>query len=288
MMRIIRSLAVLVPLIACLEARAAGAQAIAFPGIGWNTPVDSLQPRLEAMGLTPGGSTNSGDPMYEAADGTRIIQHMGGGRLIGFSRVEAARGDGIMARYRALADSLQAARGAPDVVDEEDERQPKRVWVYGLASVAVEAELIGTPWVRTVWRGPGWFDVLSRLEEMPAAPAGFTAVNLTSFMRIAVDTTVRPQRGAATFRGRFRLEYRQAITPSASDGRQEDPIDVAEYEMEFDCAGRRTRLISRSTFLEGRPVATYRPRTQQPWAVPQPDGHYDRGMQAVCRAARGR
>jgi hypothetical protein len=108
---------------------------------------------------------------------------------------------------------------------------------------------------------------------------------MTAFVRIAVDTTVRGPRAAGTMRGRFRIEYFQPITPSV-DGVAQDPLDAVEYEMDFDCAGRRTRLISRSTFLEGRRQATHRPQNQ-PWTpLREPDSHYARGLDAVCRAMR--
>lgn len=285
----ITSLRLIALLLACVAAPAAQAQEIAFQGISWRTPADSVRARVEALGFTFGGPVEDGVTLYEAPGGTRLYAYTAASRLIGFIRVDPARGEQITVRYRALADSLEAAHGKPDEVDEEDERLSERQWVYGLASAVVEAQRIGAgDYVRVAWRGPGWFDEQARREELPPLPAGFTAVNLTPFMRTAVDTTVRPRRGAATVRGRFRLEYRVAIVPTASDGRREDPIDVAEYEMEFDCAGGRARIISRATFLEGRPVASYRPQSQQPWTTPQPDGHYDRGMKAVCRAARGR
>jgi hypothetical protein len=276
-------------LCACVAATAAHAQEIAFQGISWRTPADSVRARVEALGFTFGGPAREGATLYEAPDGTRLYAYTAGGRLIGFIRVDPGQGVQIPVRYRALADSLEAARGKPDEVNEESERVPSREWVYGLASVVVEARRIGAgDYVRVAWRGPGWFDEAARTEELPPLPAGFTAVNLTQFMRTAVDTTLHPRRGAATVRGRFRLEYRAAIVPTTSDGSREEPMDVAEYEMEFDCAVGRARIISRATFLEGRPVASYRPQSQQPWTTPQPDGHYDRGMKAVCRAARGR
>jgi hypothetical protein len=68
-------------------------------------------------------------------------------------------------------------------------------------------------------------------------------------------------------------------------GPSTDPYDTAEYEMEFDCASRRTRLFHRVTTLAGqrRHDEVYR---TLPWAPPEPGGHYDRGLAAVCRAAR--
>jgi hypothetical protein len=110
-------------------------------------------------------------------------------------------------------------------------------------------------------------------------------VSVTPFLRMAVDTTVRGPRAAGAIRGRFRMEYFQPITPRV-DGADQGQMDVVEYEMDFDCAGRRTRLISRATFLTGRRLGTNRPQGQ-PWQpVSQPESHYARGLDAVCRAAR--
>ncbi|HYW13723.1 MAG TPA: hypothetical protein VE871_17305, partial [Longimicrobium sp.] len=133
------------------------------------------------------------------------------------------------------------------------------------------------------WQGPGWYDEMGRRAGEPPQPAGFTTVSMTPFLRMAVDTTVRG-RGNGALRGRFRIEYFQPITPRV-DGVPQDPLDAVVYEMDFDCAARRTRLIARTTYLEGRQLASNRPASQA-WAVPQADGHYDRGLDAVCRAAR--
>lgn len=286
-MRLPTSIRLMLPLAACLAARTGHAQEIAFHEIGWQTPPADLRPRLEALGYAFAGAWEEGGETYTAPDGSRLYASVDQGRLNGFIRVDPVRGGQIPVRYRALADSLEAALGRPDEVDEEDERVPERTWVRGLASVAVEAERIGDGWVRVVWRGPGWWDEAARREELPALPAGFTAVSVSPFMRIAVDTTLRPRRGAATLRGRFRLDYRVPVDPTPVEGRQEPRFDTAEYEMEFDCAAGRTRLIARTTFLEGRQVTSNRPQGQ-PWTTPRPDGHYARGMNAVCRAARGR
>jgi hypothetical protein len=110
-------------------------------------------------------------------------------------------------------------------------------------------------------------------------------VSATAFLRMAVDTTVRGPRATGAMRGRFRMEYFQPITPRL-DGVDQAQMDAVEYEMDFDCAGRRTRLISRATYLAGRRLAIHRPQGQ-PWQpVSQPESHYARGMDAVCRAAR--
>jgi hypothetical protein len=126
---------------------------------------------------------------------------------------------------------------------------------------------------------------MDRRQGRQPQPPGFTTVSVTPFLRMAVDTTVRGPRAAGAIRGRFRMEYFQPITPTL-DGVAQEPMDAVEYEMDFDCADRRTRLISRATFLEGRRQGINRPQGQ-PWAaVRQPESHYARGLDAVCRGAR--
>jgi hypothetical protein len=119
---------------------------------------------------------------------------------------------------------------------------------------------------------------------MPPQPAGFTTVSQTVFMRMAVDTTGGGPRGSRTVRGRFRIAYFQPVTPKV-DGVEQDALDAVIYEMEFDCAARRARLIARATYLAGRRTRDDRPDSRS-WSTPQPDSHYARGMDAVCRAAR--
>lgn len=282
----IRSL--LLATLASLAADAARAQEIAFQGIAWGTPADAVRARVEAMGFAPDRALENGDALFTRPDGASLRTWIRAGRVAGIDLVDAARGEPSRVRYHAIADSLAAVLGAPDEVTEEQENARERLWVAGLTSVSVEGYRIGSDgYVRTSWRGPGWHDEVGRRLEMPPVPPGYTVVAMSQFMRIAVDTTVRTARGADGLRGRFRIEYREPVVPPPNGGRQEEPFDVAEYEMHFDCAARRARLVSRATWLEGRRVSSNAPE-RQPWVTPQPDGHYARGLAAVCRAARGR
>lgn len=274
-----------VPVCVCAAVQGASAQKMAYHGITWHVPLDSVRAPLRAQGFTFRAEMGEGDHELAREDGAVLHAEARAGRLIGFTLVDPARGDGVNERFHALADSLQAELGAPDQVSDEG-TQPVRVWEAGFSSVRVQvARATGERAVHVAWRGPGWFDEMDRRAGRPPLPAGFTTVNLTPFVRIAVDTTVRRTRAADVMRGRFRIEYFQPITPSV-EGVAQDPLDVAEYEMEFDCAGRRARLVSRSTYLEGHRQGTHRPQNQ-PWTTPrQPESHYARGLDAVCRAAR--
>jgi hypothetical protein len=264
---------------------AAGAQQIAFHGIAWDLPGDSVRSLLQAQGFAFRRELEHGDHEFTREDGTLLRAEMRAGRLIGFTMIDPLRGEGEAGRYRALADSFQAAFGAPAEVVEEP--RPERVWVAGLTSVRIETYVYaGDSLVEAAWRGPGWYDEMARRGERGPQPVGFTIVDVGHFMQIAVDTTVRGPHTAGSMRGRFRIEYFQPVTPSV-EGVPQDPLDAVVYEMDFDCANRRARLVSRTTYLEGRQTSSNQPRNQA-WAAPQRDGHYDRGLNAVCRAARGR
>lgn len=261
------------------------AQKLAFNQIAWHVPAESVRAPLQARGFTFTREIDSGDHEFTRADGARLIAEFQQGRLVGFTMLDPARGEQVPARYRALADSLRAELGAPDEEEAEDPR-PMRLWDAGLSWVRVEVTRVGgEPVVRVAWRGPGWYDEMDRRTGYAPQPPGFTTVWESVFLRIAVDTTAGgPRTGGAT-RGRFRIEYFQPITPTV-DGVEQDPLDTVEYEMDFDCAARRTRLIARTTFLDGRRLASNRPQGQ-PWTTPQqPEGHYARGLEALCRAAR--
>ncbi|HEY0015321.1 MAG TPA: hypothetical protein VGC13_03350 [Longimicrobium sp.] len=275
----------MVPACVCLAAEAMPAQKLAYHQIPWHVAADSVRAPLRAQGFAFQEVTESGDHAFTREDGARLNAELRNGRLIGFTLHDAVRGEPVAGRYDALADSLQAELGAPDETGDEDQ-WPMRLWEAGLTSVRVEVTRVGGErMVRVAWRGPGWYDELERRSGRAPQPAGFTTVSVTPFLRIAVDTTVDGPRAAGALRGRFRIEYFQPITPSL-DGVEQDPLDTVEYEMDVDCAGGRTRLIARTTYLEGRRLGSHRPQGQ-PWTTPrQPDGHYARGLAAVCRAAR--
>lgn len=265
---------------------AAQAQKLAFQGIAWHAPAESVREPLRTLGFTFGGEIADGDQSFTRDDGARLIAQMRAGRLVGITLVDPARGEAVDGRFHALADSLAAELGVPDEVVDEG-TQPVRVWEAGRWSVRVEiSRATGERAAHVAWRGPGWFDEMDRRAGRAPQPAGFTTVSISPFVRMAVDTTVAGPRAAGAMRGRFRIEYFQPITPTV-DGVEQDPLDAVEYEMDFDCAGRRTRLISRTTYLEGRRTRADRPQGQAAWTTPrQPDGHYARGLDAVCRAAR--
>ncbi len=283
MMTLIRLL--MVPVCVCAAASQASAQKLAFHQIPWHVPAESVRAPLLAQGFTFAGVNDSGDHEFTREDGARLNAELRDGRLVGFTLLDPARGDQLSARFDALADSLQAVLGAPDETGGED-RPPMRLWDARMSWVRVEVTRVGGErMVQVAWRGPGWYDELERRSGRQPQPPGFITVSVTPFMRIAIDTTVHGPRAAGAMRGRYRIEYFQPITPPL-EGVEQDPLDTVEYEMDFDCAGRRTRLIARTTYLEGRRLGSNRPQGQG-WTTPsQPDGHYARGLAAVCRAAR--
>jgi hypothetical protein len=268
---------------AVLAAQQPTAQKLTFHQIAWEVPAESVRAPLQAQGFAFARETDGGDHEFTRPDGTRLIAELRGGRLVGFTLLDPARGDLVPLRYRVLADSLRAALGAPDEEEAEDPR-PMRLWDAALSWVRVEVTRIGgEPMVQVAWRGPGWYDELDRRSGRQPQPPGFTTVVVTPFLRMALDTTVGRTPGVP--RGRFRIEYFQPITPTV-DGVEQDPLDTVEYEMDYDCVARRTRLVARTTYLEGRRLASNRPQGQ-PWSRPQqPEGHYARGLEELCRAAK--
>ncbi|HEX6911952.1 MAG TPA: hypothetical protein VF142_16225 [Longimicrobium sp.] len=260
----------------------AAAQRYTYQQVPWRLPADSVQALVTAQGFTPSGRGEGGDLDFRREDGTRLRAELQDGRLVGFTMIDPAPGPAVWERYRAVADSLRAAHGEPDAVDEDFDLT---LWEAGLTSVRMEVyRHAGQPYLQLSWRGPGWFDEMNRRADVPPQPAGFTTVSQSQFMRLAVDTTGGGPRGARTVRGRFRIAYFQPVTARV-DGVEQAPLDAVIYEMEFDCAGRRTRLIGRATFLEGRMTKEVRPGSQA-WSTPPKDSHYARGLDAVCRAAR--
>jgi hypothetical protein len=271
-------LSLLLAVCTCAAAKAASAQQIAYPGIPWGTPAEAVRARAEAQGFALDSVTADGDQVYRRrADGAWLKAYMRAGRAVGFTVIDPAPRAAVDGRFRALADSLEAALGAPAVRDREEVR-----WEAALAQVSVEIEFVRGPQVEVRWAGPGWFDEMHRrkkLIEVPPLPAGYTIVSATPVSYVSVDTTVTGRGAAGVLRGRFRIDYAQPVGPDTAT------YDAAVYEMEFDCAGRRTRLLRRTITLAGarRHDDVYQ---RIPWAPPQPGNHYDRGLAAVCRAAR--
>lgn len=273
----------LLPLVALAWAAAAPAQTIAYPGIAWNTPADSARAHLEAAGLRRTEVLESGDQVYRSPDNGWLRLTLREGRVLGVMARDTTGTAGLDTRFAVLADSLRAALGAPD--DSVPGSRPERRWVLGLTSLSVGIEGVRpNAYVQTQWMGPGWYDEMTRRQGAPELPAGFTTVDFLAIGRIAVDTAASGRRVARGLLGRFRIEYDQPITPSLN-GVDQPPMDAVEYEMELDCTGRRARLIARSTFLEGRRLMSERPDTRA-WSTPAPDGHYARGLDAVCRTYR--
>jgi hypothetical protein len=263
--------------LAC-AASAASAQEIVYAQIPWGASADSVRARMEAQGFEYGGVVGNGDRAFGRADGAvhAIIRT---GRVVGFSTLEAAAGAAADARFRVLADSLEAAFGPP-----LDRRPEFRLWETGLTSAVVTMSTdpaSGERQVRTEWRGPGWFDEMDRrgsLLAVPALPNGYTAVNMNGGSRISVDTATMVRRAGQPLRARFRIDY---VQPVPDAGYQYDAI---EYGMDFDCSGGRTRMVSRTTWLGGR-----RNRNDAaeglPWAPARAGTDASRGLDAVCRVA---
>jgi hypothetical protein len=273
-----RSIIRIVTLAVALAAAAtsASAQELRFGDIAWGTPADSVRARLEAAGFAYRGVVGRGDRGFTRVDGAYITAFMRADRAVGFNVVDAARGDAIPARYRALADSLQAILGAPLESNPE-----MRVWQTGLTGVGAliyRDPQSGDRVIETEWHGPGWYDEMARRGEgmnLVELPAAYTIVSQRGGMRVSVDTSSL-QRRTSGLRARFRIDYPRPVV----DG--DDRYDAIEYGMDFDCSGGRTRLVSRTTYL-----GTRRGRSDSadglPWVPARAGSDGASGLDAVCR-----
>ena len=154
------------------------------------------------------------------------------------------------------------------------------IWALGLTEMRLQTAMrLGVRYVLLEWRGPGMLDEMNRRwadRPLPPLPPGFTAVTGTAVSRVAVDT-VSLRRTGGVLRGRFRVDYAQPVGP------EEHSFDSADYEIGADCGRRMTRLFARSLFVRGRPLSSQRWGFQE-WTPPQPQGHLERGLEALCRA----
>jgi hypothetical protein len=269
----------------CARATAASAQNFAYPGIAWGDPADSVRARLEARGFLHSQVLERGDQVFLAADSSWLRLEVRENRAIGVAVVDTVQGAQVAARFAALADSFRTALGEPD--DTTGGSQPVHRWVSGFTSFSVRIAGAGDlARIQTHWRGPGWHDEMDRRGDTPDLPPGFTTIRHYHLLRVAVDTAATGRRTAGGMRGRFRIEYDHPITPRLN-GVDQEPMDAVEYEMELDCRGRRARLIARATYLQGRRLMSERPDAQA-WSIPQPGGHYARGLESICAVYRRR
>ncbi|HEX6745792.1 MAG TPA: hypothetical protein VF092_00655 [Longimicrobium sp.] len=248
-----------------------------FAGVPWHAAADSARARLEARGFAFSGTVDRGDLVFQRGDGALVKLELQDGRAVGFLLVDTVRGRSVDARFHALVDSLQGSLGRPDTL-----REDLLVWRAGLSEMGVESYYRdGVHHVQLVWRGPGWYDEMGRrgmLPEFAPLPPGYTIVDVNFISRVAVDSARLTRGTDGVVRGRFRIDYTRPVGPEA------DLLDAAEYQMEFDCAARRTRLVNRSLFLRAR-LKQSDSRAAPAWEAPTPGGHHERGLIAVCRAA---
>ncbi|HEX2080920.1 MAG TPA: hypothetical protein VHG08_24670, partial [Longimicrobium sp.] len=158
---------------ACFAPNVSSAQEIAFPGVAWGEPAESVRARLVASGYAFQGGTEGSDQLYRRADSAWVRVDLRDGRAIGVVLVDPAPAEQAEARYEALADSLRAARGEPDEVSPDARRE--LVWMSGLSSLAISVSRGGgLRRVEVAWRGPGWHDEMARRREERPMPAGYT------------------------------------------------------------------------------------------------------------------
>lgn len=274
-----RPILLLLLLALCAIPSAAAAQRLAFPGVPWGTPTDSARARIEAQGFVLDSVLENGDRIFHRADRTWLTASFREGRALGITVVDPAQRPAVEARFAALADSLQGQLGVPAYRD-----SIQLWWEAGRGELRLVTVFRKGPQVETHWRGPGWYDEMYRRRrlrepELREIPRGFTIVSSTAVSYVSVDTTTLARQADGVLRGRFRIDYAQPVGPDTAQ------YDAAEYEMEYDCAGGRTRLLRRVTWLAGARRGDHA-WTRIPWAPPAPGNHYARGLAAVCRAAR--
>ncbi|HSU15055.1 hypothetical protein [Longimicrobium sp.] len=263
----------------CLASTAASlpAQEIRFAGIPWETPVDSVRARIEALGWPFHTATPSGDLAFVRRDRAEVNVYVDGSRVIRFVQIDAARGAGVEARFRALVDSLQALLGEPI-----DQRPEMRVWEHGLTSLSVAVipdAHTGKGTVQLQWRGPAFLDAMERREsDFPSLPAGWTTVRSAPGSRTLANTSQVERRVGGVLAAVSRIEYVNARTVGIVQ------FDGVEFRMEFDCAAGRVRVMGGAVYLRGQRKSFDTPAAAA-WVPALAGTDPARVLDAVCRAA---
>jgi|GEM_PF-1200009 len=272
-------------LLACAGiATAAPAQELTFQNIAWGSPADTVRVRLGSLGYAFRSAGAQGDLYFRRADGAQVLAFMRGGRVVRVSLFDPSTGTAIDGRYRALADSLQAALG-----DAIDLRSEMRMWDRGRSSVTVHIRRdvsmddTSTSLVQIAWAGPAWLDELATRGAFSPVSPPFTIVTLFKGTRVSVDTANLQRLAGGTLGARVRLDY---AVPREEDGER---FDAIEYRMmEADCSAARVRMPVVAIFLAGRELDRD-VEDDAPWDSVRADGDTDNNMElafdAVCRAA---
>jgi hypothetical protein len=275
-----RSLLKILPAAAVLAcATAAPAQEITFRQIPWTSPLDSVRASLGRAGYTYLGLRYDGHT-FALSDSTYVTVVMRStGHPLNFVVHDFVQGEGIVARFRVIADSLERTLGRPA------ESRPSMVrWEAGATSAQVAVRALGTGklGVETVYRGPEWSETVGNGDgpDWRELPAAYTIISRPGGMRVSVDTASISTQRDGSLRGRFRVDLPRMQVVGISD-----VYNGIEYEMDFDCAGGRTHLRNQTLLDRGRRGRSG--NEQVPWRAPSPATDEARVLEVVCHA-RGR
>lgn len=278
---------VLLALASLIVAPAARAQFV-YGTIEWGSDLRTTTEALAAEGyaLNAEFAPAPGELLYEGSDGVLVFATFTGQQLVGLRFVFVGTQDEVEDLYAQTLQENLARLGEPQ--SEEDDVvawESEGTW-FSIMLGEVEAG----PYLALQYAGPGYGEEIDRRTEqgitatgaeLPPLEERWAVVQETEAFRTAIDrSTIVPQ-GNRILRAWAREDYAVPRVTHIS-------YDQVVYQVDYDCAQRRQRLVTAVYRLAGERMQTDVAEPGEAWIALEPETSEERVLLAVCEAGRVR
>jgi hypothetical protein len=265
----------------------AAAQGYVYRDIAWGSDPRTTTDKLAAEGfeLEENFAPDEGEVMYNSAENPDVIAlaSFAGDRLVGVRVVFG--GENVDELFEQSVREWTGEFGAPD---EEEERMVTWRRDDTAFSLLLGETDGGHRFLAAQYTGPGYdeeiqrrIDAMSAPIEYPALDPRWVVVPIERPVRSAFDRATVQAMGNRVFRVWLREDYGEL---------QASPVehDMALFQVDYDCAGRRFRVGAETYQRQGRLVHTETPAEPSDWIAVPPESVGEMIITAVCRAAERR
>lgn len=277
---------ILLALVSLAFAPAARAQYL-YGDIPWGSDVRTATEGLAAQGfiLNTEFAPDEGELLYEGPEGVLGFATFAGDRLVGLRFIYLGTQDEVEDLFEQSLRDNRARLGEPQ--SEEDDMvgwESEGTW-FTMMLGEVEAG----PYFAVQYAGPGYGEEMGERTsggvqmgvELPPLEARWAVVQETQAFRTAIDrSTIVPQ-GNRIVRAWAREDYTVPRVSHIS-------YDQVVYQMDYDCAQRRLRLVTAVYRLRGERMQADVAEPGEPWVATEPETSEERVLLAVCEAGRNR
>jgi hypothetical protein len=265
-------------------APAARAQFV-YEDIAWGSDVRATTEALAAHGfvLNTEFVPDEGELLYEGADDVLAMATFADDQLVGLRFIYTGTADEVEDMYAQSVEDSRQSLGEP--ASEEDDVV---AWESGDTWYSVMlGEVDAGPYVAVQFAGPGYSEEIARRtdgggtpvapRELPPLEERWAVVQETPEFRTAVDrSTIVPQ-GNRIVRAWAREDY---ATPRV----MHISYDQVVYQMDYDCAQRRVRLVTAVYRLNGERMQNDVAEAGEPWTPMEPETSGERVLLTICEA----